>query len=94
MNSVGHHILSVVEIREDPPRCVSACPDVSASFSYLVHRCPDLADGGLHLPYTPDGLYRFETPRTFAACEAVTPGDAQYSNLTDPEKVAAKLHVT
>ena len=59
----------------------------------MAHRCPDLSDGGLHLPHAQGGLYRFETPRTFAAYKAVPLGVAQDSNLTDPKKIATKLHV-
>ena len=90
---MGHYILNVVDFREDPSRSVSICPEASASFSYLAHKCPDLSDGRLHLPYTPDGLYRFETPRKFAACKTVTLGDAQDGKLTDPKKIAMELHV-
>ena len=92
-SSAGQFILSAVDFRRGPSRSASRCPEVSASLSYLVHKCPHLFDGGLHLHYTQGGRYRFETPRTFAACEAVTLGGARDSNLTDPKKIAMKLHV-
>ena len=51
-----------------------------------------MSDGGLHLPYTPDGLYRFETPLAVAACNAAALGDAEDCSLTDPKKIVMKLH--
>ena len=45
-------------------------------------------DGGLHSPYTPVGLYRFEAPLT---CDPL--GDAKDGSLTDPTKIAMELHV-
>ena len=62
-------------------RSASGCPEASASYG-----------GGLHFPYAPGALYHFETPLTFAACKAVTLGDAEDGCLTDPEKIAVKLH--
>ena len=72
---------------------MSKCPAASASFLLLVHKFPDLPDGGLHLPDTPDGLCRFETPLTFAAYKAVTLEDARDGSLTGPKKVVAEMHV-
>ena len=37
----------------------------------LADKRPDFLNGGLHLPLTGDGLYRFEHPRIFSACIAV-----------------------
>ena len=68
-----------------PSRRVSKCPEVSASFSNLVRKVPDLPDGGHRVNYIPDGLYRFGASRTFAAWKAVTFGDAKNSNLADPK---------
>ena len=67
VNRVGRNILSAVDLRADPSRGASKCPEASASFSHLVQKIPNMSDGGLHLPYTPDGLYRSETTLTFAA---------------------------
>ena len=54
---------------------------------------PDLSDGALYLPHTPGGLYRFETPLTFAACKTVTLRDAREGSLTDPKEIVIKLRV-
>ena len=93
VNRVGHYILSVVDFRRDPSRIAPECPEASASFLHFVHERPDVSDGGLHLLNTPDGLYRCETPPTFATCKAVTLGNVGGGSLTDPEKIAMKLHV-
>ena len=53
---------------------------------------PDLSDGGLQLPFTESGLIRFAPPREFSACTAVTLGDAQDDNISDPKKIIMKLH--
>ena len=92
-NTAGHYILSAVDFKMDPTRSVSKCPEVSASFPFLVHAVPDSSEGGPHLPYTPDGLYRLETPRASAACKAVPLGEAQNSNVVDPKKISTKLRV-
>ena len=52
----------------------------------------DLANGGLHLPHSEDGLYRFEPPQTFSACKAVTSGDARGGRLADPNKIITRMH--
>ena len=78
---------------QDPPGSAPRCPEASASFFRSVQKAPDLSDGGLRLPHTPDGLYHFETPLTFAACKAVTLGDARHCCLTAPKKIIMKLHV-
>ena len=93
VNRVGNGILSVVDFRKDPSRSAPKCPEASASLLQLVRKYPDLSDGGLHVPYSPDVLFRFETPHTFAACKAVTLRDARDGSLTDPKKIAMKLHV-
>ena len=41
--------------------------------------------------FSMDGLYRFEPPRTFPACEAVTLGDAMDGCLSDPKKISTEL---
>ena len=74
-NRAGHCILIVVDFCGDPSR-IAPCPEASASFFASVQKAPDLLDGGLHLPYTPDGLYHVGPPLAFAACKAVSPGDA------------------
>ena len=60
---------------------------------FSVQEVPDLFGGGFHYTYTPDALYHSETPLTFAACKVVTMGDARNGFLTDPKKIAIKLHV-
>ena len=51
-----------------------------------------MSDGSHNLLYAPDGPYRFEMPLTFAACRAVTLGDA--TNGSCPRKIATKLHAS
>ena len=60
----------------------------------IVQGAHDLSHGGFALPYTPDGLYHFEPPLTFAPCEAVTLGDAENCRSTDPTKIVMKSHAT
>ena len=49
--------------------------------------------GGLRLPCSEDGLYRFGPPHTFSARRAVTLGGAMDGNLPDRRKLIGKLHV-
>ena len=93
VNRAGRYILSLVDFCKDPSRRLSRCPEASASFFHLVQKFPDLSAGRPHLPYTPDGPYRLETPLTFAARKAVTLGDAEDCRLTDLKKILMKLHV-
>ena len=93
VNAAGHYILSVVDFRKHSSRSALKCPDASGSRAYLVQQMPNVSSRGLHSPYTPEGLFRFEPPRTLAACKAVTLGDARTSSLTDPEMIATKIHV-
>ena len=93
VHKAGHYILSAVDFRRDPSRSASKCPEESASIAYLAHKRPNLAHGGLHFPQTPESLYRFESPRTSAACTAVAPGDARDGSLTDPKYIAMELNV-
>ena len=72
---------------------MSKCLEASASFPRLVHKFPETSGGGIHLPYTPDGPYRFELPLAFAACSAASLGDAEDCRLEGPEKIAMKSHV-
>ena len=44
-------------------------------------------------PSTWDGLFRFTPPTDFAACTAVTPGDARDESASDLRKLITKLHV-
>ena len=93
VNRMGHYILSVVDFRKDPPRSLP-CLEASASCFTIAQEAPDLSDGGLHLPYTPDGPYHFEPPITFANRKAVTLGGAENCRLRGPKKIVTKLHVS
>ena len=53
----------------------------------------NLAAVGLRLPYEGGVLYRFDPPRTFSACTALTQGDAKETRLPNPKKVIMELHV-
>ena len=57
-SKMGRYFLFAVESGEDPSRSVSI-PEVSASFFESDQKAPDLPNGGLRLPSTGDGLYRF-----------------------------------
>ena len=93
VNRAGHYSLRVADFRNDPSRIASRRPDAPASFCLIVHKFPNMSDGGTHFPYTPDGPFRIETPLAFAACEAVTLGAARDGSLTGPKKIIMKLHV-
>ena len=54
---------------------------------------PNLSSGGLRLPYSEDGLYQRDPPRTFSACGAVSPGDVLDGGPSGPKKIVAKSHV-
>ena len=51
---------------------------------------PYLANGGICLPFTNEGLCSFSPPSTFSACKAVMHGIGNNSN---PKKIIEKLHV-
>ena len=90
---MGYRILSAVDFRKDPSRIAPKCLEASASFLQLVNKYPDQSDRGPQQLYAPVGLYRFVTPLRFAACKAITLGDARDGSLTDPKKIARKLDV-
>ena len=54
----------------------------------ILHKSPNLPHGGLREPYTEDGSYQSDPPRTFSARKAVTLGDSMDSCLSDPRKIA------
>ena len=54
---------------------------------------PDLSNGGLHLPFTEDGLLRFGPPRTFSANAAATLEGARDDSVSGPRQITMKLHV-
>ena len=89
LNNLGHRAASVVSFGERNPKSVQG-PTLSAAFfewsSTEGH--PNLPNGGLHLPFPEDGLYQFEPPRTFSACQAVTLGDALDRCLSDPNEIS------
>ena len=63
------------------------------AFRGMIVKRPNSACGGLHSPHTADGLYQSEPPPTFAACKAVWWGDALNPGVSDPKKIATKLHL-
>ena len=91
VNTAGRCILSVVDFRKGLSGSASKRPEASASPAYLVHKRPNLPNGGLHVPYTPEDIYRFETPRTFAACKAVIPRNVRGGSLTDCDGILCEL---
>ena len=93
VDTAGHPILSVGDLRREPPRSAAKCLEASASLAYLAHKSQKVPNGGIHLPYTARGLYPFETLRTIAACTAVTLGGTRDSSLTDPKKIAMEVRV-
>ena len=92
-NEMGHYALSVVAFGKGPS-CVERGPNFAASYLEwtLVDKRPDLSNGGLHLPNTVDGLFRFVSPKEFSACTAVTLGDAREDGASDARRVFMKLH--
>ena len=48
---------------------------------------------GLHFPRTADDHYKFEPPSTSAARKVVALGDALNPGVSEPKKVAMKLHL-
>ena len=83
----------MVDFRKDPSERAPKCSEAPTSFPHSVCDFSGVSDGGLHLLYTPGGLYRFETPPTLAAREAVTLGDAGDGGLAYPGEIVMKLHV-
>ena len=59
----------------------------------FVNKRPNSSDGVLNLPFTEDGLYRFEPPSAVSACKAVTLGGAADGCPPDPEKIISELNV-
>ena len=59
----------------------------------FTNKRPGLPNGGLHLLYLADGLFRCEPPHTFSDSKAVTLGGAVYGRLPDPNKILMKLRV-
>ena len=94
VGETGHYAPSVVAFGRGPP-CVDRGPKLAESyFAWAVaEKRPDLRNGGLRLPVTEDGLYRFEPPRVFPACTAAAPGDARDESASDPRTTITKLHV-
>ena len=68
---------------------------VSASYSEraFTGKRPDLAEGGLRLPYGKGGLHSFGPPRTVSACKAAILEDDMDGCLSNAEWIIAKLHV-
>ena len=92
VNRVGRYILCVVDFGEDASRQVRG-PAVSASHfgRAFFRKIPNMPNGGLHLPYTEDGLYQFDPPRTFSACNAGSLGDSMDGCLPDPNRSVMKF---
>ena len=93
VNTAGHYILSAVDLRRTRRGVYRNVRMFRPRYLFWFINVRICLTGGLNLPYTRYGPYRFEAPRTLAACKAVTLGDAHDSNLTDPERIAMKLHV-
>ena len=100
VDRAGHYILSVVDFRgthrggrriarRRRPRLPIwfKLPDSGLRSCPIVVSFTSLPESGLHLPYTPDGPYRFDTPLTFAACDAVSRGDSENCRLMGPKKI-------
>ena len=57
-----------------------------------MNKRPDLSNGGLHLSYSGDGLFRFEYPHIRSACKSVSSGVAD-GCLSDPNEIIVELNV-
>ena len=95
MSNAGQQVLSLVGYGKGRSESVT-CPTSSATYfgRAFTKKSPNLPNGGLHIPYTEDGLSNFEPPRPLSTCKAVTLGDATDGCLSDPKKVIMKLHVS
>ena len=94
VNRTRHYVLSIVAMAEGLPSANKGPPSSDPYFEWaFTMKRPSLPDGGLHLPHSVDGLYRFEPPNTFSACKAVTLVDAMDGRLSDPGAVIMKLQV-
>ena len=91
---MGRSCPSVVDFGEGASRKVRRPMSSASLFGWaFVNWRPNLSNGGFHLPYTEDGLYQFDPPRTFSACKVVTMGDTLDGRLSGPNKIVMKLHV-
>ena len=84
VNEMGHYLLSVFALGNGPS-CVDRGPKLAASYSEwaILDKRPDLSNGGLHLPFSEDGLRRLEPPRVFSACAAATLGGTRDKSASD-----------
>ena len=94
VNDMGHYILSVVNFG-GRRWGVERSPNFSAPMVEwaCLRKRPNFEKGGFLLPFTEDAMWSLTPPRTFSACKAVTLGDARGGTLSEPKKVAMKLHV-
>ena len=68
---------------------LSACIDEGA----FPKKRPNLPNGGMHLPFLEDVMCSFPPPLSFAACKAVTLGDARDGIFSDLKKIMLAFHV-
>ena len=94
VNPMGRYVLRAVAFGYGPPKLVGG-PKVAAPYFEwaFVSKRPFVSNGGLRLPLTDAGFFRFEPPQAFSACKTVTLGDAGDGCPSDPEKTIMKLRV-
>ena len=94
VNEIGRYVPRVVASGEWPS-CADRGPKLAALYFEwaLLENRPDLSNGGLHLPVSEDGLYRFGPTRVFSASTAVALGGALDGCASGPRKVITELHV-
>ena len=89
VNEMGHYLLSVFAFGEETS-CVDLGPKLAAPYFEwaILDKRPDLPNGCFNLPFSEDGLCRFEPPRVFSACPAVTLGGARDESASDMRRRA------
>ena len=93
-NQAGRYVSSVVASGEGLSRSRHVPSFFATRFLWAFsNERPNLANEGLHLPCTERRLYRFEPPRTFSACKALTLGGAMDGCPSDPGKIILEMHV-
>ena len=93
--SWGATALCVLAFGKGPSRVARGPKSAASHFEWAaMDKGPDSSDGGLPLPFTGDGLRRFDPPSVFAACTAVTQGGARDVSASGPRMIIMTLHVT
>lgn len=90
VSQVGRNVLRVVNCGDGSPRFGRDPKFAGPYFDWAsLRERAEISNGGLHLIFTEDKLYRFEPPRTFSVCTAVTPAGAPEMVVTlNPQRLS------